>query len=70
MPSDVRKASGLPEKCSVKLGLRPVNRGAALNYLKELNGSAERFRTSVGIAELTPSLYRGLNRLRKSLILK
>ncbi len=52
MPSDVRKVYGLPESSTLNLAPGPVFfRGAAPKYLGP-DGSAERFRTLDGIAEL------------------
>ena len=50
LPSDVRKASGLPASSILKLGLSPAF-GAQPRIVVPFNRSAERFRTSDGIAE-------------------
>ena len=50
VPSDVRKASGLPASSILNFGLRP-GWSAAPKFDVPIGGSAERFRTSGGIAE-------------------
>ncbi len=39
-------------------GLCPVCRGRSPEFLESLNGSAERFRTSGGVAEANEALFR------------
>ncbi len=48
VPFDVRKASRLPASSRLNFGLRP---GFGARFVVPSDGSAERFRTSVGIAE-------------------
>ena len=60
MPSDVRKASGLPASSILNFGLRP-SLGRSPKFVEPVDGSAERFRTSGGIAE-----FRWLNFLGKA----
>src|SRR5437588_12428101 len=50
VPSDVRKASGLPASSILNFGLRP-GFGRSPKFVEPIDGSAERFRTSVGITE-------------------
>jgi hypothetical protein len=51
MPSDVRKAFGLPESAPFEFRAMPSLLGRSPSSLFELDGSAKRFRTSDGIAE-------------------
>ncbi|HBB96646.1 MAG TPA: hypothetical protein DC054_14775 [Blastocatellia bacterium] len=51
MPSDVRKAFGLPAKYAIWILGYAHSWGAAPVSLLNLDGSAQGFRTSVGIAE-------------------
>jgi hypothetical protein len=57
MPPDVRKAFGLPVSRHFDLGLRPVLLGRSPEIINDRTGSAERFRTSSGIAALDESLF-------------
>ena len=57
MPSDVRKVFGLPAIDHLDFGLRP-RLGRSPEFIVKLDGSAERFRTSGGIAESYESLFR------------
>ena len=57
MPADVRKALGLPAVPSWILGYAQLS-GRSPGSIWKADGSAERFRTSVGIAELYESLFR------------
>ena len=50
VPPDVRKAFGLPAG-KLAIWATPSESGGAPNAIERLNGSAERFRTSDGIAE-------------------
>src|SRR6266568_1182854 len=56
LPSDVRKASGLPETAFNGLGLCPA-RGVAPTIFLRIAGRPEAFRTSGGIAEDSPSSF-------------
>src|ERR1041385_8525696 len=49
LPSDLRKAFGLPAQLALDSGLRPVS-GQSPRIIKHINESAERFRTSGGKA--------------------
>src|SRR5262245_52281563 len=55
VPSDVPKAFGLSTKPTGRSGLPSL--GRSLEFLSGLNGSAERFRTSGGIAESSESIH-------------
>ncbi len=50
VPFDVRKASRLPAGSILNFGLRP-GLGRSPRFVVPIDGSAERFRTSGGIAE-------------------
>src|SRR2546430_7474097 len=56
LPSDVRKASGLPETAFNGLGLCPA-RGVAPTIFLRIAGRPEAFRTSGGIAENSSSSF-------------
>src|SRR2546429_9056490 len=68
VPSDVRKASGLPASSILNFGLRP-GFGAQPQIRCAIDGSAERFRTSGGIAEFrSPNFLGRPTRMGKSAI--
>jgi len=50
MPPDVRKAFGLPARLSSRFWATPKWLGRSPKFILNRNGSAERFRTSGGIA--------------------
>jgi hypothetical protein len=57
MPTDVRKAFGLPVSRHFDLGLRPDLLGRSPEIINNRTGSAERFRTSSGIAASAESFF-------------
>ena len=58
MPPDVRKAFGLPASPRFGFWAMPNLLGRSPEFITNPNGSAERFRTSGGIAESRESLFR------------